>query len=609
MATDFFLNIMIFLVAAVLIVPLFKRIGFGEVLGYLAAGVVIGPSVLGLVPGPQEVLQFAQVGIVLLLFVIGLELQPSRLRAMRKPIFGLGSLQVAVTTAVLSGVALLFGLPLTAALVVGFSLGLCSTPLVLQLLAEKKELQTGHGRHAFALLLFQDLAAIPVLAAIPIIAAGSLFTENPGQMLLEVAIAVGSFLVLIIGGRHLLRPLFRFSAGTGSREVFAGTALMVVIGAALLMDFAGLSTALGAFIAGMLLADSEYRHNIEADIEPFKGLLLGLFFMAVGMTTQIGLLLQAPLLVLGLVLGLLLFKWLTVVVAARMYGLRWREAGEVGLLLSQGGEFAFVLLTAALGAQLLGPNLVDLLILVISLSMATTPVLFLLWSRTVRPWLEPPRVRARPFDTPGNDEPQVIIVGFGRFGQVVGRVLQGLGIRYTVLDANPEQVDFVRRYGNKVYFGDAGRIDLLEAAGVSQARVMVLAIGDVEASLRVVERVREGFPELRIYARARSRHHAHLLMRAGVHVVIRELLFSSLELTRNVLCALDVPRKQADRIVTAFRAHDEQTLKRQMEHFGNETQLIQSVREASDELRSLFESDAEITIAPETGKTGRKPGH
>lgn len=597
MATDVLLNALIFLAAAVLFVPLFKRIGLGEVLGYLAAGVVIGPSVLGLIPGSDEVLQFSQLGIVFLLFVIGLELQPSRLKAMRKSVFGFGSLQVAVTTIVLGTMAWALGLPPLAALVVGFSLGLCSTPLVLQLLGERKELQTSHGRHAFALLLFQDLAAIPVLAAIPILAAGSLLTDNPARILLETGIAVAAFLALIIGGRYLLRPIFRLAAGTRSREVFAGTALMVVTGAALLMDFAGLSMALGAFVAGVLLADSEFRHNIEADIEPFKGLLLGLFFMAVGMTAQVGLLFEMPSVVLGLVLVLLVIKALTVLAAARFYGLPWKDAAELGTLLSQGGEFAFVLLTAAVGSQLLGRELVNLLILTISLTMAATPVLFFGYARWIRPLFSAPRPR-RDFDQPDNDTPGVIIVGFGRFGQITGRILKGLRLPYTVLDANPDQVEFVRRYGTKVYYGDAGRIDLLQAAGADQARILVLAIGGVQASVRVAELVRRQFPHLRIHARARDRYHAHLLMRIGVHCIMRELLPASLELTRDVLGALGIPEQQANRITKTFRKHDQRTLERQLAVFGNEKKLIQTTREASQELESLFESDEEITDYP-----------
>ncbi|GGX94614.1 potassium transporter [Litchfieldella qijiaojingensis] len=607
MAIDLLYNVLIFLAAAVLIVPIFKWLGLGEVLGYLAAGVVIGPSVLGLVPDAEGVLQFSQVGIVFLLFVIGLELKPSRLKVMRKAVFGFGSLQVAVTTVILAISAWWLGLPPIAALVVGFSLGLCSTPLVLHLLGERKELQARHGRNAFALLLFQDMAAIPVLAVIPILAAGSLIADGVAPLLGEILLAAGAFLGLIVGGRYLLRPLFRLAANTRSREVFAGTTLLVVIGAALLMDIAGLSMALGAFIAGVLLADSEYRHNIEADIEPFRGLLLGLFFMAVGMTAQLGLLAQQPWMIVGLTLALLLAKALSMIVAARLYGTGWREATNLGVLLSQGGEFGFVVLTAAGTAALLGQELVGLLVLVISLSMAVTPVFFLAHVNWIRPlFVGKPRPKPA-YDNPVDDSPQIIIAGFGRFGQIMGRALQGLKIPYTVLDINADHVEFVRRYGNKVYFGDASRIDLLRAAGADKARVLVVAVGDIEASMRIVEQVKRQFPHLRIFARARNRYHAHLLMRAGIHNIVRELLPASLELTRDVLIELGIPSEQAQHTIDTFRPHDEQALMRQLEVFGNEKKLIQTVQEAAQELEALYEADEEVaTTAPRRNAAPRE---
>lgn len=598
MAIDLLLNALIFLAAAVLIVPVFKRLGLGEVLGYLAAGVVIGPSALALVADAEAVLQFSQVGIVFLLFVIGLELKPSRLRVMRKAVFGFGSLQVTITTALLSLAAWWLGLSPAAALVVGFSLGLCSTPLVLQLLGERKELQTRHGRNAFALLLFQDLAAIPVLAIIPMLAADALMADGLMPLLKGVLVAIGAFLGLIIGGRYLLRPLFHYAAATRSREMFAGTVLLVVIGAALLMELAGLSMALGAFIAGVLLADSKYRHNIEADIEPYRGLLLGLFFMAVGMTADIRLLGEMPLVVLGLTLGLVLLKALAMLVAARVHGTGWKEGLNLGVLLSQGGEFGFVLLSAAATAALLDPSLVSLLILVISLSMVTTPLLFQLHVHGLRRLF----TRRRPkhaYDTLPDDAPQIIIAGFGRFGQIMGRALQGLKIPYTVLDINADQVEVVRHYGNQVYYGDASRIDLLKAAGADRARVMVVAVGDPEASMRIVGQVRRQFPHLQLYARARNRHHAHLLMRAGVTHIVRELLPASLELTRDALIGLGIPREQAQHTIDTFRPHDEQALLRQLEVFGNETQQIQTIQDAARELEALYEADEDITTRME----------
>ncbi|EPC02001.1 hypothetical protein L861_20325 [Litchfieldella anticariensis FP35 = DSM 16096] len=597
MAVDLLYNALIFLAAAVLIVPIFKWLGLGEVLGYLAAGVVIGPSMLALVPDTEGVLQFSQVGIVFLLFVIGLELKPARLKLMRKAVFGFGSLQVTITTLVLAIAAWWLGLAPTAALVVGFSLGLCSTPLVLHLLGERKELQTRHGRNAFALLLFQDMAAIPVLAIIPILGAGSLMADGMSPLLREFILGTGAFAGLIVSGRYLLRPLFRLAASTRSREVFAGTTLLVVIGAALLMDTAGLSMAMGAFIAGILLADSEYRHNIEADIEPFRGLLLGLFFMAVGMTAQLGLLAQQPHVILGLTLALLLAKGLSMVLAARLFGTGWKEASNLGVLLSQGGEFGFVVLTAAGSAALLDQGLVSLLVLVISLSMATTPVLLLIHVRWIRSLFEASKPKPV-YDHPLDDSPQIILAGFGRFGQIMGRALQGLKIPYTVLDINADHVEFVRRYGNKVYFGDASRIDLLRAAGAGKARVLVVAVGDIEASMRIVEQAKRQFPHLRIFARARNRYHAHLLMRAGIHHIVRELLPASLEMTRDVLIELGIPREQAQHTIDTFRPHDEQALMRQLEVFGNEKKLIQTVQEAARELEALYEADEEVATTP-----------
>ncbi|WP_275288446.1 monovalent cation:proton antiporter-2 (CPA2) family protein [Halomonas elongata] len=602
MAIDLLYNCLIFLAAAVLIVPLAKRLGLGEVLGYLIAGVVIGPSVLGLVPDAEAVLQFSEVGIVFLLFVIGLELKPARLKLMRKPVFGFGGLQMLITSLALGGLALVLGLSPPAALVAGFSLGLCSTPLVLQLLGEKGELTTRHGRLGFALLLFQDMAAIPVLAAIPLLAGGAAMADGWDSMLRDALIGVGAFIALIVGGRYLLRPLFRFAAATRSRQVFAGTSLLVVIGAALSMELAGLSMALGAFVAGVLLADSEYRHSIEADIEPFRGLLLGLFFMAVGMTAQIGLLTERPGLVLGLTALLLVAKWSSVVIAARAYGTDWRDALNLGTLLSQGGEFAFVLLTAAGAATLLAPDLVGLLILVVSLSMAATPVLFQLHARLVRPRFAPATPKHE-YDRPADTSPEIIIAGFGRFGQIIGRTLQGLNIPYTILDINAEHVAFVRRYGNEIYFGDASRLDLLEAAGADRARILVIAISDVEASLRIVQRVQRRFPRLRLFARARNRHHAQLLMRAGVQDIVRDLLPASLELTREVLVALGIDRQRAQHTVDTFRRHDATTLMRQMEIFGDEARQIQTAQQAAKELEELFEADEDVvTEAPPPGR-------
>ena len=598
MDTGLIYSALVFLVAAVAVVPLCKWLGLGEVLGYLLAGVVIGPTTLGLVSEPEQVLRFSQIGIIFPLFVIGLELKPSRLKLMRRAVFVFGSLQLATASLAIALVAWLLGLPPAAALIVGFSLGLSSTPLVLQLLVERKELQSRHGRYAFSILLFQDLAAIPVLALIPFLGVGTSLEDDPMGLYDDIALGIGAFLVLILGGRYLMRPLFRLAANAHSREVFMGAALMVVLGAALLMEEAGLSMALGAFIAGVLLADSEYRPAIEADIQPFKGMLLGLFFMAVGMTTQIGLLLDSPVMILSLVLGLMTLKFVAMLLASRLYGLPWLKSTRLGLLMAHGGEFGFVLLSSALAAELLDASLVNTLILVVSLSMALTPLLNALVLSSSLFRLRPP---ARDFDQPTDDTPEVLIIGFSRFGQVVGRVLQNLKIPYTVLDSNPEQVDFVRRYGNQVYFGDATRLDLLEAAGAGRARLLVLAVSDVEMSVRVAKLVKQHFPQVKILARARDRYHAQILMRLGIPVVIRELLLSSLEMSRQVLSELGVSEHQAQHTIETFRRHDEHMLTRQMEISQDEQQLIQSVQEANRELQEIFEED-EQSLTPGTLK-------
>ncbi|WP_417330590.1 monovalent cation:proton antiporter-2 (CPA2) family protein [Halomonas cupida] len=603
MASSLLFLAFVFLVAAVLIVPILKRLGLGEVLGYLVAGVAIGPAALGLVPDAEAVLHFAEVGIIFLLFIIGLELKPSRLRLMRKAVFGGGGLQMSVTTVVLAAGAWWFGLALIPALIVGFSLALCSTPLVLHMLGERHELNARHGRLAFATLLFQDIATLPVLAAIPILASGSLLEAGWGPLITRILIAAPAVVALVVGGRFLLGPMFQRAAATGSREVFAGASLAVVIGSALLMDMAGLSMALGAFAAGILLSDSEYRHSIEADIEPFRGLLLGLFFMAVGMTAKIELLVEAPGLVLGLTGALLVTKAFCVMMAARLFRASWSDSLNLAMLLPQGGEFAFVLLTAAGGSFLLDSATVELLILVVSLSMAATPVLYLLHVRLIRPLLQPAASKPE-FDMPRDESPRIIIAGFGRFGQIVGRILQGLKIPYTVLDIDARHVQVVRRYGNEVYYGDAARIDLLEAAGASKAQMLVVAVSDVESSMRIIERAQKRFPHLKIHARARNRYHALLLMRANVSYLQRELLPGSLDMTRETLIGLGIPRDEAQHAVDIFRRHDERTLQRQLEVFGNERKLIQNVQQAASELEQLYEADEDIVMKPDSSEAG-----
>lgn len=578
----------IFLAAAIIAVTLFNKLGFGSVLGYLIAGVAIGPWGLGLITGVENILHFAELGVVLLLFIIGLELQPSRLWVLRRSIFGMGMVQVLATAAVFIVIGVASGLDVKIAGIVGIGLSLSSTAFVLQLLAEKKQLSTVHGRASFAILLFQDLAVIPILALLPLLGVSDTAVADVG-VTQKVVSGVLAIVVLVVGGRYLLRPVFRLVAASGSHEIFSATSLMLVIVSTLLMDMAGLSLGLGAFVAGMLLADSEYRHEIEANIEPFKGLLLGLFFISVGMSVNIGLLMSKPGTVFALVVGLLAVKFIVLYALGIGFGMPRRCTRNLAVVLSQGGEFAFVLFAAATAYHILDRSLSDTLLLVVSLSMAATPLLFTFNERILKPWLDG---QTQPvFDRIDDPGTPVIIAGFGRVGQIIGRLLRIKHIPFTALEISQTQVDFVRKYGGKLYYGDASRIDLLRAAHIEQARIFVLAVDDVESSLKIAETVKRNFPRVEIYARARNRHHVHMLMDLGVKNFVRETYFSSLHLAQEVLCGLGLDKIEVLASIEKFKDYDEAALIRQHAIHHDETQLIQSVKGAAEELQSLFEAD------------------
>ena len=579
-------QIAVLLAATVIAVPLFRRFKLSAVLGYLAAGVVIGPWGLGLFHDVENILNFAEFGVVLLLFVIGLELQPSRLWVMRHAIFGAGGVQVAVTTAALAAAALALGLAWQTAVVTAFALSLSSTALVLQVLAERRELTARHGRSAFAILLFQDLAIMPALVVLPMLgSAGSAALDWKA-----IAIPLVAAAVVIAAGRYALRPALRIIAGTRAQEAFTAAALLVVVGTALLFESVGLSMALGAFMAGVLLADSEYRHELEADIEPFKGLLLGLFFMAVGMSANLGVLLQTPFTVLALTLGYLALKMLAVGSAAGIARHDGATAWRLAVALAGGGEFAFVLLALAAGDGLVPRPIADLLVIVVTLSMVAAPLLIAGAERLARR-LKP--AAAEPaFDTFEPEEPRVLLAGLGRFGQIVARVLRARRIRFTALEISQAQVDFVRRFGNRLYYGDASRLEMLRAAGAEQASVLVIAIDDVEASIRTAQIARRHFPSLRVLARARNRQHAFRLMEVGVTEIWRETFASSLELAEAVLVTLGTARDTAAAQVRLFRANDEETLRVQAAVRDDETKLIATAVASARQLESLFEADA-----------------
>ena len=584
----FLIQVTIFLAAAVIAVPVFRRLGLGAVLGYLAAGVAVGPRGFGLVGDVGSILHFAEFGVVLLLFVIGLELQPTRLWTMRRSVFGLGGAQVLVTAALLALAAYALGAPPLAAIVAGLGLSLSSTAFALQTLAEKGQLTTRHGRAAFSVLLFQDLAAIPMLALVPLLG-GGMEGAGGGDIALGIAKVAAVLAAVVIGGRLVLNRLLRLVAASGIREAFTAMTLLTVVVTALLMEVVGLSMALGAFLAGVLLAESEYRHALEADIEPFKGLLLGLFFIAVGMSMDLHLIVDEPLTVLGLVAGLVLLKAAVLFGLARLTGAGPMVALRLAATIAQGGEFAFVIFGAAVMAGAMPEPLSSLLILVVGLSMAATPPLM-----AAAEWLAARGEAPPPCDMEQApvEENQVIIAGFGRFGQMVGRLLRARKIGFTALEISPDQVDFVRRFGSKVHYGDASRLDLLRAAKAGAAKIFVLAIDDVEASLRTAETVRRHFPNLKIYARARNRQHAYGLMEIGAEMIERETLLSSLDVGRRVLEGLGFTASEAARTTEMFHDHDVRRLNEHFEMRHDEERMVRLAREWAVELEELFEQDA-----------------
>ena len=573
------------LLAACLTVPLFKRFGFGSVLGYLAAGIALGPYGLAMVDDVDRVLHMAEFGVVLLLFIIGLELKPARLWVMRKSVFGLGTAQVALTSVAIGLASMWAGLAFGTAVIVGLGLALSSTAFVLQILAEKKALNTPHGRASFAVLLFQDLAVIPILALIPVFGSSEAPTENA---LAQGAISVAAIAGLVIGGRYLLRPAFRYVAAVGGHEIFTAATLLVVVGAAYLMYVAGVSMALGAFLAGVLLADSEFRHQLEAEIEPFKGLLLGLFFVAVGMAANLRLIVEQPLILLSLTVGLLVIKAMVLLVLGRVFGLHPDAPVRLALTLPQGGEFAFVIFAAAVVAGAMPRELADLLIMVVTLTMLLTPFLFTLGER-LRP--KSPALPEREFDEIQDDEHDVVIAGMGRFGQILARILHVRRIPFTAIESDAAQVDFIRHFNASVYYGDVTDMDLLRAAHVDKARIVVVAVQDVTESIRIIELLKEHFPGVKIFARARNRHHAHLLMNLKVDYLIREAFLSSLEMASAMLLALGDTEEMAKVTVDRFRAADERLLVREAALLQDEKTVIQSAEAAWKELEDLFDED------------------
>jgi monovalent cation:proton antiporter-2 (CPA2) family protein len=592
----------IYLFAAVITVPLAKRLGLGSVLGYLLAGVFIGPHVLNVVGEPGgDVMHVAEFGVVMMLFIVGLELQPALLWKLRRQLLGLGGLQVFGTAVVMAVAGAALGLGWRMPFAAGLILAMSSTAIVLQSLQERGQLKTPGGESSFAVLLFQDIAVIPILALLPLLAVDAApsvaapartgIAALPGwqQTLIVIAVVGG----IVAAGRYLINPIFRVIARTGIRELFTAAALLLVVSVSLTMQLVGLSAALGTFLAGVVLANSEYRHELEADIEPFKGLLLGLFFITVGAEIDFGLLRASPGLIVGLVLALLAIKFLVLFVLSRVFRLATPDGVLFSFALAQGGEFAFVLLSFVVEHEVLTSAQAAPLTAVVALSMAVTPLLFVFNEKIVQPRFAQP---ARPVREPdaidaASQENPVIIAGFGRFGHIVGRLLRANGVGTTVLDLDPDQVEIVRRIGLKVFYGDATRVELLHAAGAARAKLIVIAIDDDIKSVALVETVQKHFPNLKIFVRASGRVHAYEFQKRGVETFYRETFGSSLELGVDVLRTLGFRGHQALRAARAFRHHDDASVRELAQFWEDDDKYFSEARKRMEAFDQMFASD------------------
>lgn len=589
------IQVFIFLAAASIMVPIASRFKLGSVIGYLVVGIFIGPFGLKLIGNAEQIMHFAEFGVIMMLFLIGLELEPKKLWALRKLIVGLGSLQVLITSAVLTSVGLLMGYDWQTSLALSMALTLSSTALVLQMLEEKNLMKTSEGETSFAVLLFQDIAVIPILIIIPLLhpessklvdgVDGSLIAHLPRA--LRAVLITGVIGSIIVIGHFFSKHLFFIIAKTKLREVFTAFSLALVVGIAVLMESIGVSPALGAFIAGVVLANSQYKHTVEADIQPFKGLLLGLFFISVGMGMNFSLFSEHVALILSIVIGLITIKATILSVLGRSFDLSRIQTLAFALALSQGGEFGFVLFQYAAQAQVISPELKSLFTLVIAVSMLSTPLLILIYQRSIIPRLMSP-LPQRQYDTI-NEKNSIILAGYGRFGQIIGRFLNGEGIKITVLEKNPEQIELLKKFGYKGYFGDANRLDLLKSAGADTAKLLIVTVGNPETTLAIVKLAKHHFPHLKVFARARNRRHAYELHKAGVDYFKRELFDSSLTMTKEVLAFLEYSPEDIEKKAHAFQNHDENSLHQSFEFFEEENDLINFARQAKGELEQILQ--------------------
>jgi monovalent cation:proton antiporter-2 (CPA2) family protein len=612
-SSSFLFQAFIYLGAAVVSVPIAKRLGLGSVLGYLLAGVIIGPHVLGFIGDARgDVMNVAQFGVVMMLFLVGLELRPNVLWRLRGPIFGSGTLQVCLTALICAVFALCFHLAIGPAIAVGLILSDSSTAIAVQSLSEKGWLNTKGGQTSVAVLLFQDLAVIPILAIIPFLAtthpAATAATHSATWF--QAILVLATVAAIVIGGRFLVGPVFHFLALTRLHEIFTAAALLLVVGIALAMQLIGLSPALGTFLAGVVLAESEYRHELEADIEPFKGLLLGLFFVSVGASIDLSLIQSQPILMCGLVVGLLLIKAAVLYGIGKISRLENSQNFTFSLALAQGGEFAFVLVAFAVHNQVFNQGIGDRLIAVVALSMVAAPFLFTINEFWIQPRFSS-RLRQRQADQIDEINP-VIVAGVGRYGAVVARLLNAQKIKTTVLDFDPEQVDLIRKIGFKVFYGDATRHEMLAAAGAAQAKLLLIAIDDIEGSLGLVRLAQTHFPNLTLLVRAKHREHAYRLIKMGVKNVFRETLESSLEMSVQALRILGFGAYRAYRAAHTFKEYDEETVRILAEYYGtDEKDFLGQIRKRVQTLDELFESERSVTPGPDAAwerpKAAEKP--
>lgn len=603
MSDIYLFNAFIFLAAACLTVPLASRLKLGAVLGYILAGVAIGPYAFGLIGNAEQIMHFAEFGVVMMLFVIGLELEPSKLWRLRKAIVGHGGLQVVLTSLAFMTIGVAHGFAWQPSLAIGMALSLSSTAIVLQILEERNLLQTSVGETSFSVLLFQDIAVIPMLVIIPLLAnygvapemGEGVFAQLPGW---QRAIAVAAVIVFVVAvGRFLSPWLFHAIAKTNLREVFTAASLVVVVGITLLMEIVGVSPALGAFVAGVVLANSEYKHTLEADIAPFKGLLLGLFFISVGMSMDFDLLSLKPLAVMFMVLGLLVVKFLILCALGYIFGLPKRYNLGVALVLAQGGEFAFVLLKYAANLNVISGEHADLFTLAVTISMAITPLLIMLYTRFIVP-LFMSVLPERNYDEIDPKDSKIILAGYGRFGQIIGRFLSAQGVKMTILEKDLEQIDLLRKFGFKGYFGDPTRLEVLDAAGAGKAKMLIVTVDDPDDCTEIVRIAKQHYPKLKVYARARDRRHAYELNKLGVDYFKRETFESALMMAQEVMKFFGHDAHQMRLKAKAFRKHDEASLRKSFEFFDEEEQLISFARDANTELEKILQND--IVVTPKT---------